>query len=125
MENTNIPKTARAVPSSITVNVRPARGYEADAPRETPKGLLAALIAVGSLLVIGVAVVAVLLVTHPSATAASGATPAAQTEAQATPEPTATPTTTPVPTTPPEETDDFSAIFDAPENPLLEGLDAE
>lgn len=119
MENTNIPKTARAVPSSITVNVRPARGYEADAPRETPKGLLAALIAVGSLLVIGVAVVAVLLVTHPSAT------PAAQTEAQATPEPTATPTTTPVPTTPPEETDDFSAIFDAPENPLLEGLDAE
>lgn len=127
MENKNTPKTA-SVPSSITVSVRPSRGYEAqaDVPREIPKGLLAALVAVGSLLVIGVVVVAVLLVTQPDATAAVGTTPAAQTEEpQATPEPTVAPTTTPVPTTPPEDTDDFSAIFDAPENPLLEGLDAD
>ncbi len=126
-DNAEISSSKRPAPSSIKVNVRPRIAFdEVDIKRnrEIPKGLLAGLIAVGSLLVVGVIVVGVLLVTQPKAAAAVDTVPAASQMAEpdatpsATPEP--TPSPTPVPTTPPEESDDLSSIFEAPSNPILE-----
>ncbi len=117
----------KRVPSSITVNVRPRVMYDDvqyKKNRGIPKGLLAALVTVGALLVIGVIVVGVLLITQPKTTAAIDTVPAASDAAEpeatpsATPEP--TPSATPVPTTPPEESDDLSSIFEVPTNPILE-----
>ncbi len=118
----------KKAPSSITVNVRQRMeldGKQAQKRREIPKGLLAGLIALGSLLVVGIIVVGVLLITQPKSTAAVDFVPAAaQTEEpQATPSatPKPTPSATPVPTTAPEESDDdISVIFEAPSNPILD-----
>ena len=118
---------SKKAPSSITVNVRPRVTFDDvqyKKNRGIPKGLLAALVTVGSLLVIGVIVVGVLLITQPKAAAAIDTVPAVSDAAEpeatpsATPEP--TPSATPVPTTPPEESDDLSSIFEAPTNPILE-----
>ncbi len=118
---------SKKAPSSITVNVRPRVAFDDvqyKKNRGIPKGLLAALVTVGALLVIGVIVVGVLLITQPKTTAAIDTVPAASDAAEpeatpsATPEP--TPSATPVPTTPPEESDDLSSIFEVPTNPILE-----
>lgn len=133
--NTESSNQKRTAPSSITVNVRPRVTFdEIDVKknREIPKGLLVSLLAVGSLLLVGVIVVGVLLLTQPKAAAAVDtepvatqsvtpeATPTARPEATPSGTPVPTPTATPVPTTSPEESDDLSAIFEAPSNPILE-----
>jgi amino acid transporter len=105
--------------------VRPRRDFDDiknRQSREIPKGLLTALISVGALLIVGIVVVGVLLLTQPtnpvSAELSPSASQTAEPEATATPEPTQA--ATPVPTTEPEESDDISAIFEAPDNPILE-----
>lgn len=117
----------KKAPSSITVSVRPRMELsdkQKYGRREIPKGLLAGLVAVGSLLVVGIIVVGVLLITQPQSAAAVDSVPSASetVEPQATPSATAepTPSATPVPTTAPEESDDISSIFEAPSNPILE-----
>ena len=119
--------SSKKAPSTITVNVRQRMELDekqVQRRRDMPKGLLAALIALGSLLVVGVVVVGVLLITQPQTSAAVDYVPTASQTAEpaATPSPTPEPTEapTPVPTTEPEESDDISSIFEAPSNPILE-----
>lgn|GEM_PF-3319176 len=113
------------VPSSITVTVPSEWEFEEAAERRViPKGLLAVLISMGVVLIAGIITLAVLLITQPNASIAVGAAPAVTqtTEPLATPSPTPkpTPTPTPVPTTAPEASDDFSSIFEAPDNEILQ-----
>lgn len=119
-------KEEKKVPSSMTVNV-PSRmvfqEQDTHQRRKIPKGLFAVLVSMGVLLIAGVITVAVMLITQPDATAAVGSARAIQTAEPTktvSPTPTPTPVPTPVPTTAPEESDDFSAIFDTPENEILQ-----
>lgn len=120
-------KFDKTVPSSITVNLPSRKDFDDEDVEQKviPKGLLAALITMGVLLVAGVIAVAVLLVTQPNARAAVGSAPtASQTvmpSATPSPTPVPTPAATPVPTTAPENSDDFSSIFETPTNEIIEG----
>lgn len=118
-------KPEKVVPSSMTVNVPARREFEEVYERRViPKGLLALLISMGLVLIAGVVTVAVLLITQPNATASVGpASTASQTaapSATSSPTPEPTPIATPAATTAPEESDDFSSIFESPENEILQ-----
>lgn len=118
-------KPEKVVPSSITVNVPLRKEFdEVYERRVIPKGLLALLISMGLVLIAGIVTVAVLLITQPNATASVGpASTASQTaapSATSSPTPEPTPIATPAATTAPEESDDFSSIFESPENEILQ-----
>lgn len=111
----------KKVASSITVNVPSRREFEEVYERRViPKGLLAVMIAMGLVLIAGVVTVAVLLLTQPNATVSVGPAPTVSQTAEPSETPVPTPSPTPVATTAPEESDDFSSIFDAPENEILQ-----
>lgn len=110
----------KKVASSITVNVPSRREFEEVYERRViPKGLLAVMIAMGLVLIAGVITVAVLLFTQPNATVSVGPAPTVSQTVEPSETPAPTPSPTPVATTAPEESDDFSSIFDAPENEIL------
>lgn len=126
-ENPDVPSarlySEKKVASSITVNVPSRREFEEVYERRViPKGLLAVMIAMGLVLIAGVITVAVLLLTQPNATVSVGPAPTVSQTAEPseTPVPTPSPTPSPVATTAPEESDDFSSIFDAPDNEILQ-----
>lgn len=111
----------KKVASSITVNVPSRREFEEVYERRViPKGLLAVMIAMGLVLIAGVVTVAVLLLTQPNATVSVGPAPTVSQTAEPSETPVPTPSPTPVATTAPEESDDFSSIFDAPDNEILQ-----
>ncbi len=128
-EKTDVPSarlySEKKVASSITVNVPSHREFEEVYERRViPKGLLAVMVAMGLVLIAGVVTVAVLLLTQPNATVSVGPAPTVSQTAEPseTPVPTLSPTPSPTPvaTTAPEESDDFSSIFDAPDNEILQ-----
>ena len=111
----------KKVASSITVNVPSRREFEEVYERRViPKGLLAVMVAMGLVLIAGVVTVAVLLLTQPNATVSVGPAPTVSQTAEPSETPVPTPSPTPVATTAPEESDDFSSIFDAPDNEILQ-----
>jgi len=118
------------VPSSITVSVPLQKEFDGVIERRViPKGLLAVLITMGVVLLAGMITLAVLLITQPNASIAVGPAPTVSQTAEPleTPSPTPkpSPSPTPVPTTEPEESNDFSSIFEAPENKILQNAQSQ
>lgn len=105
-------------PSAITVKL--PNKIEVDAqPQRTGirKGILAALIAAGVLVIAGLVVICLIVLQDQSAVAAPLSTEEAASEPTPTPEPTPDPTPT---ISDPEPTEEYSSIFERPEDDSLQ-----
>ncbi|MDD5016512.1 MAG: hypothetical protein PHO15_00255 [Eubacteriales bacterium] len=106
-----------AAPSSITIDVPPVYQIiddDGNDSRPFSKSIITLIAVLGSLIVMGLIVMAVLLVVPPDSTAAATTVETMVPTETPAETPTETPTEVPIQTTDPEPTDDFSSLFEEP-----------